>query len=81
MASEAEGAPLLWNAKRGRIIYQFAMDHSDLEAVPYSASMNDTVKKFIKSQAAVSDFYSSNSAGFVESFMRRPHSSRDLLGA
>ena len=57
------------------------MDPSDLEAVPYSASMNDTVKKFIKSQAAVSDFYSSNSAGFVESFMRRPHSSRDLLGA
>ena len=48
MASEAEGAPLLWNAKSGRIIYQFAMDHSDLEAVPYSASMNDTVKKFIK---------------------------------
>jgi ribonuclease HI len=81
MASEVDGAPLLWNAKSGRIIYQFAMDPSDLEAAPYSASMNDTVKKFIKSQAAVSDFYSSNSAGFVESFMRRPHSSRDLLGA
>jgi hypothetical protein len=81
MASEVNGAPLLWNAKSGRIIYQFAMDPSDLEAVPYSASMNDTVKKFIKSQAAVSDFYSSKSAGFVESFMRRPHSSRDLLGA
>jgi hypothetical protein len=61
MASEVDGAPLLWNAKSGRIIYQFAMDPSDLEAVPYSASMNDTVKKFIKSQAAVSDFYSSNS--------------------
>ncbi len=66
MASEVDGAPLLWNAKSGRIFYQFALDPSDLEAVPYSASMNDTVKKFIKSQAAVSDFYSSHSAGFVE---------------
>jgi hypothetical protein len=43
--------------------------------------MNDMVKKFIKSQAAVSDFYSSHSAGFVESFMQLPYSSRDLLGA
>ena len=25
MASEVDGAPLLWNAKSGRIIYQFAM--------------------------------------------------------
>ena len=81
IAFEVEGAPLLWNAKSGRIIYQFAPDPSDLEAALYSASMNDTVKKFIKRQAAVSDFYSSNSTGFVESFMRRPHSSRDLLGA
>ena len=50
MASEVDGAPLLWNAKSGlspcRIIYQFALDPSDLEAVPYLASMNDTVKKF-----------------------------------
>ena len=43
--------------------------------------MNDTVKKFIKNQAAMSSFYSSSTQGFKESFLRRPHSSRDLLGA
>jgi len=43
--------------------------------------MNDTVKKFIKNQAAMSSFYSSSTQGCTESFLRRPHSSRDLLGA
>jgi hypothetical protein len=42
--------------------------------------MNDTVKKFIKNQAALSSLYSSPTPGFTESFLRRPHSSRDLLG-
>jgi hypothetical protein len=44
------------------------------------ASMNDTVKKFIKNQAALSTLYPSRSSGVAESFPRRPHSSRDLLG-
>ena len=72
---------LLWNAPSGRIIYQFAPDASKSEDVLYSASMNDTVKKFIKNQAALSSLYFSPTPGFTESFLRRPHSSRDLLGA
>jgi len=41
-----EDVPLLWNAPSGRIIYQFAPDESSSEDGIYSASMNDTVKKF-----------------------------------
>ena len=44
-------------------------------------SMNDTVKKFIKNQAAMSSLYFSSTQGYTESFLQRPHSSRDLLGA
>jgi len=80
-ATRDEDVPLLWNAPSGRIIYQFAPDESNPEDDLYSASMNDTVKKFIKNQAATSTFYSSPTQGFTESFLRRPHSSRDLLGA
>jgi hypothetical protein len=53
----------LWNAPSGRIIYQFAPDASFSEDVLYSASMNDTVKKFIKNQAALSSLYSSPNTG------------------
>ena len=56
-------------------------DPSDSKETLYSASMIDTVKKFIKNQAALSSLYHSPSSGFTESFLRRPHSSRDLLGA
>ncbi len=42
--------------------------------------MNDMVKKFIKNQAPLSSLYPSHSPGFTESFLLRPHSSRDLLG-
>jgi hypothetical protein len=80
-ATGDEDVPLLWNAPSGHIIYQFAPDLSDSEEVLYSASMNDAVKKFIKNQAALSSLYPSHSPGFKESFLRRPHSSRDLLGA
>jgi len=62
-------------------IYQFTLDPSDSEDTLYMASMNDTVKKFIKNQAAMSNLYSSHSPGVTESFLRRPYSSRDLLGA
>jgi hypothetical protein len=51
------------NAPTGRIIYQFARDESYSEADLYSASMNDTVKKFIKNQAAMSTLYSSPTQG------------------
>ncbi len=44
--------PLLWNAPSSHIIYQFAPDESNSENDLYSASMNDTVKKFIKNQAS-----------------------------
>jgi ribonuclease HI len=80
-ATRDEDVPLLWNAPSGRIIYQFAPDESNPEDDLYSASMNDTVKKFIKNQAATSTLYSSPTQGFTESFLRRLHSSRDLLGA
>jgi hypothetical protein len=43
--------------------------------------MHDTVKKFIKNQPVLSNLYLSRSLGVTESFLRRPHSSRDLLGA
>ena len=62
-------------------IYQFTLDPSDSEDTVYMASMNDTVKKFIKNQAAMSNLYSSHSPGVTESVLRRPHSSRDLLTA
>jgi hypothetical protein len=81
MATHDEDVPLLWNAPSGRIIYQLTPDPSDSEDTLYTASMNDTDKKFIKNQAAMSNLYSSHSPGFTESFLRRPHSSRDLLGA
>jgi hypothetical protein len=42
--------------------------------------MNDTVKTFIKNRAALSTLYSSRSPGVTESFLRRPHSCRDILG-
>ena len=71
---------LLWNAPSGRIIYQFAPDESSSEDDFYSASMNDTVKKFIKNQAAVSSLFSSSTQGYTELFLRRPHNSWDLLG-
>jgi hypothetical protein len=80
-ATRDEDVPLLWNAPSGRIIYQFAPDESSSEDDLYSASMNDTVKKFIKNQAAMSSLYSSPTQGYTESFLQRPHSSRDLLGA
>ncbi len=80
-ATRDEDVPLLWSATRGRIIYQFAPDESNSEDDLYSASMNDTVKKFIKNQAAMSTLYSSPTQGHTESFLRRPHSSWDLLGA
>ena len=79
MATQDEDVPCLWNAPSGRIIYQFTPDPSDSEDTLYLASMNDTVKKFIKNQAAVSNLYSSRPQGVTESFLRRPHSSRDLL--
>ena len=68
-ATVDEDVPLLWNAPSGRIIYQFAPDASDSEDVLYLASMNDTVKKFIKNQAALSSLYSSPTPGFTESFL------------
>jgi hypothetical protein len=80
-AARDDDVPLLWNAPSGRIIYQFTPDESNSEDGLYSASMNDTVKKFIKNQAAMSSLYSSSTQGSTESFLRRPHSSRDLLGA
>jgi ribonuclease HI len=80
-ATREEAVPLLWNAPSGRIIYQFAPDESSSEDDFYSASMNDTVKKFIKNQAATSSLFSSSTQGFTELFLRRPHNSRDLLGA
>jgi ribonuclease HI len=79
-ATRDEDVPLLWNAPSGRIIYQFAHIESNSDDDLYSASMNDTVKKFIKNQAAMPTLYSSTQ-GHTESFLRRPHSSRDLLGA
>jgi ribonuclease HI len=81
MAAQDEDVSCLWNAPSGRIIYQFTPDPSDSEDTLYSASMNDTVKKFIKSQAAVSILYPSRPQGATKSILRRPHSSRDLLGA
>jgi hypothetical protein len=81
MATHDEDVSLLWNAPSGRIIYQFTPDPSDSEDTIYTASMNDTVKKFIKNQAAMSNLYSSHSPGVTESFLRHPNSSRDLLGA
>jgi ribonuclease HI len=80
-ATRNEDVPLLWNAPSGRIIYQFAPDESNSEDDLYSASMNDTVKKFINNQAAMSILFSSPTQGHTESFLRHPHSSRDLLGA
>jgi hypothetical protein len=57
-AARDDDVPLLWNAPSGRIIYQFTPDESNSEDGLYSASMNDTVKKFIKNQAAMSSLYS-----------------------
>ena len=71
----------MWNASSGRVVYQFTPDPSESEDVFYTPSMNDTVKKFIKNQAALSNLYPSRSLGVTESFLRRPHGSRDLLGA
>ena len=79
-AARDEDVPLLWNAPSGRIIYQFAPDESSFEDGLYFASMDDAVKKFIKTQAVISSLYSSSTQGLTESFLRRPHSSRDLLG-
>ena len=78
MATHDEDVPLLWNAPSGRIIYQFTPDPSDSEDTLYTASMNNTVKKFIKNQVVMSNLYSSHSPGVTESVLRRPHSSRDL---
>ena len=74
MATHDEDVPLLWNAPSGCIIYQFTPDPSDSEDTLYTASMNDTDKKFIKNQAAMSNLYSSHSPGVTESFFRRRHS-------
>ena len=63
------------------ITYQLTPDPSDSKDTLYTASMNDSVKKFIKNQAAMSNLYSLHSPGVTESFLRRPHSSRDLLTA
>ena len=79
-ATRYEDVPLLWNAPSGRIIYQFTPDPCESEDTLYTASLNDTVKKFIKNQADLSALYPSRSSGVTESFLRRPHSSRDLLG-
>jgi hypothetical protein len=80
-ATHDEDVPLLWNAPSGRIIYRFTPDPCESADTLYTAaSMNDTIKKFIKSQAALSTLYPSRSSGVTESFLRRPHSSRDLLG-
>jgi len=62
-ATRDEDVPLLWNAPSGRIIYQFAPDESSSEDDFYSASMNDTVQKFIKNQAAMSSLFSSSTQG------------------
>ena len=70
----------MWNALSGRITYQFTPDPSESDTF-YTASMDDTVKKFSKNQAALSNLYPSRSPGVTESFLRRPNSSRDLLGA
>jgi hypothetical protein len=74
--------PLLSNAPSGRIIYQLTPDSSESEEVLYTASMNDTVMKFIKNQAALSSLYIPLLPlwGHRILFLRRPHSSRDLLG-
>ena len=75
-----EDVSLLWNAPSGRIIYQFTPDPCESEDTLYTASVNDdTVKKFIKNQAALSTLYPIRSFGVTESFLRRPHRSRDLL--
>ncbi len=47
-ATRYEDVPLLWNAPSGRIIYQFTPDPCESEDTLYTASLNDTVKKFIK---------------------------------
>jgi len=60
----------LWNAPSGRIIYQFTPGPSESEDTLYTASVNDTVKKFIKIQAALSNLYTSRSPGVTESFLR-----------
>jgi hypothetical protein len=49
-----EDVPFLWNAPCSLIIYQFSPDESSFEDGLYSASMIDTVKKFIKNQAVMS---------------------------
>ena len=41
----------------GRIIYHFTPDSSESEEILYTASMNDTVMKFVKNQAALSSLY------------------------
>jgi hypothetical protein len=54
-ATHDEDVPLLWNAPSGRIIYRFTPDPCESADTLYTAaSMNDTIKKFIKSQAALS---------------------------
>jgi hypothetical protein len=67
-----EDVPLLWNAHSGRIIYHFTPDPSDSEDTLYTRSMNDTIKKFITNQAALSNLYPFRSPGATESFLRRP---------
>ena len=67
-ATRYEDVPLLWNAPSGRIIYQFTPDPCELEDTLYTASLNDTVKKFIKNHAALSTLYPSRSSGVTESF-------------
>jgi hypothetical protein len=49
-----EDIPLLWKAPSGHIIYQFTPDFSESEDTLYTATINDTVKKFIKNQTALS---------------------------
>ena len=80
IATHDDDVPLLWSAPSGRIIYQFTPHPTEPEETLYTASMNDTDLFFIKDQAALSSLYPSRSSRVMESFLRRLHSSRDLLG-
>ena len=64
-ATRDEDVHLLWNAPSGRIIYHFTPDPCESEDTLYTASMNDTVKKFIKIQTALSTLYPSRSSGIT----------------
>ncbi len=64
MATHDEDVPLLWNAPPS--------DPSDSEYTLYTASMNDTVKNFIRNQAAMSNLYHLTPLGSRNPFFDAP---------